>query len=183
MSSHDSEQVRWFAEEVQPHEPMLRAYLHRKFPRLTDVDDVVQESYLKIFRAKVRGRLRCARGFLFTAARNLAVDVFRRRHSSPFEDSTPAAQRLVLETGPCAAEIVSREQELELLADAIESLPSRCRQVLTLRKIYGLSHREIAARLGIAERTVNVQVGNGVRRCAEYIRARGVELLEPDPKR
>jgi RNA polymerase sigma factor (sigma-70 family) len=175
MPPQDSEQARWFVEEVQLHEPVLRAYLRRKFPGMTDVDDVVQESYLRIFRAKTEGKLRSARGFLFTVARNLALDAFRRRRTTPFADST-AAQALVPAGGPCAAESASREQELGLLAEAIESLPLRCRQVLKLRKIYGLSHREIAARLGIAERTVNVQLGIGVRRCAKYIRARGVVL-------
>jgi len=178
MPPKESEQVHWFIEEVQPHEPMLRAYLHRKFPRLTDVDDVVQESYLKIIRAKMEGNLRSARGFLFTAARNLVLDGFRRRRAAPFEEFGAEAQAFVPEDLPCAAEQASREQELRFLADAIESLPLRCRQVLKLRKIYGLSHKEIAARLGISERTVNVQVGNGVRRCAGYIRARGVARLD-----
>ena len=63
-------------------------------------------------------------------------------------------------------------QELELLKEAIELLPLRCRQVLKLRKIYGLSHREIAAQLGISERTVNVHLGMGLRRCATYFRAK-----------
>jgi RNA polymerase sigma factor (sigma-70 family) len=176
MPPSDSEQARWFLEEVQPHEPRLRAYLHRKFPRLADVDDVVQESYLKICRARIEGRLHSARGFLFTAARNLALDVFRRRRTAPFDEAGIADQWRVPEGGPGAAELASREQELDLLAQAIEALPHRCRQVLKLRKIYGLPHREIAARLGISERTVNVQVGHGVRRCGEFLRARGVAL-------
>ncbi|MFO1448281.1 MAG: sigma factor-like helix-turn-helix DNA-binding protein [Opitutaceae bacterium] len=56
----------------------------------------------------------------------------------------------------------------------------RCRQVLKLRKIYGLSHREIARQLGISERTVNVQVGLGVRRCADFLRNQGVLAPLPD---
>ncbi|HRE82683.1 MAG TPA: sigma-70 family RNA polymerase sigma factor, partial [Opitutaceae bacterium] len=87
---------------------------------------------------------------------------------------------LVLEGGPGAAELASREQELDLLAQAIEALPVRCRQVLKLRKIYGLSHRDIAARLGISERTVNVQIGHGVRRCGEFLRAHGVAVPEEE---
>ncbi|HRE82682.1 MAG TPA: sigma factor, partial [Opitutaceae bacterium] len=86
MPPLDSEHARWFIEEVQPHEPRLRAYLRRNFPQLHDVDDVVQESYLKICRARIEGRLNSARGFLFTTARNLALDVFRRSRASPFDD-------------------------------------------------------------------------------------------------
>jgi len=170
----ESETARWFAEEVQPHEALLRAYLRKKFPTLTDIDDVVQESYLKIVRAKINGQLRSARGFLFTAASNIALDIFRRRKTNLHESIVEDAPLHVLEDKPGVAETVSRTQELDLLANAIESLPLRCRQVLKLRKIYGLSHKEIAAQLGISERTVNVQIGHGVRRCAEYLQARGV---------
>lgn len=176
----DSETARWFAEEVQPHEPILRSYLRRKFPALQDVDDVVQESFLRVLRARIDGNLRSARGFLFTAARNAALDVFRRRrpefHGTIVED----APLRVLEDRPGVAETVIHDQELSLLAEAIEALPLRCRQVLKLRKIYGLSHREIARQLGISERTVNVQVGLGVRRCADFLRNQGVLAPLPD---
>ena len=170
----DSETNRWFAEEVLPHETILRAYLRHKFPTLTDVDDVVQESYLKIVRARLDGRLQSARGFLFTVARNIVLDGFRRQRTHSLGDVAESDAGDVLEEGPGVAEHVSRHQELELLAAAIEALPLRCRQVLKLRKIYGLSHKEIAAQLGISERTVNVQIGLGVKRCTVYLELHGV---------
>jgi RNA polymerase sigma factor (sigma-70 family) len=68
---------------------------------------------------------------------------------------------------------VARQQELAMLAEAISALPERCRQVVTLRKLHGLSHREIAQRLGIAENTVNAQAALGVLRCRDYLRSRG----------
>ena len=46
--------------------------------------------------------------------------------------------------------------------------------MLTLRKLHGLSHREIAQQLGIAENTVNAQIAIGVLRLRDYLRARGV---------
>ena len=61
------------------------------------------------------------------------------------------------------------EEFLRLHIDRIQTLPDRCRQILTLRKIYGLPQKEIARQLGIAEHTVEAQVGAGVRRCAEYL--------------
>ena len=165
----------WFAEEVQAHEPVLRAYLHRKFPTLSDVDDLVQESYFRVMRARMKGTLRSAKGFLFETARNAAFDVFRRQRPTVSLDAVVEFDGLsVLEDRPDAAEIVSRDEELALLAEAIESLPNACRQILKLRKIYGLSHKAIAAKLGISERTVNVQVGRGVKRCVDYLEQRGV---------
>ena len=63
---------------------------------------------------------------------------------------------------------VARAQELELLTKAIQSLPARCRQVITLRKIYGLSQKEVAAQLGISEHTVEAQGTIGLRKLGEY---------------
>jgi len=171
-----SDQSRWFAEEVQPYEPALRAYLHGQFPSIVDHDDIVQDAYTRLLRARQTGEIRHPKAFLFTIARNAALDVFRRKRTVPMDDITELGEFAVLEGEPGLVETVSRNQELALLAEAIESLPRRCRRVLKLRKIYGLSHREIAARLGISERTVGVQVGKGVRRCVEYMQSRGVVM-------
>ena len=65
-------------------------------------------------------------------------------------------------------EAVALNQELELLTQAIQSLPARCRQILTLRKIYGLSQKEVAAQLGIAEHTVEAQGTIGLRKIADF---------------
>lgn len=165
---------KWFFEEVQPHEPRLRAYLRTQFPKLHDVDDVVQASYLALLRRRMAGDVRSARGLLFTAARNLALDLFRRGRSSPIaavplDVAPPAADE-----GRSAADELCLQQELSLLAEAVESLPRRSREVLKLRKIYGLTHREIARHLSLSERTVNAEVMKGMRLCSAFLRARGV---------
>jgi len=49
------EHARWFHEEVQPYEEKLRAYLRHRFPTIRDVDDIVQETYARLFRAFIRG--------------------------------------------------------------------------------------------------------------------------------
>eukprot|EP01031_Cornospumella_fuschlensis_P049485 gene49485-60587_t len=140
-----SEQARWFAEEVQPHESSLRSYLRGLFPSLPDIDDLVQDAYARLLRAKEAGRVRYVKAFLFTTARNVALDAFRRRKVVSFESVADMAELSVIEDRPGVAETVSRQQELELLAQAVRTLPDRCRQVLTLRLLYARSHQEIAA--------------------------------------
>lgn len=176
MQPQDEEQSRWFAEAVRPHEAELRAFLHRRFPALADqdVDDLVQETYLRLFRAQNLARFNEVRPYLFAMARNAAHDVFRRRQIATFESMGEMDRMSLVEDGPDAAEAVCQDQELALLADAIRSLPHRCRQALTLRKLHGLSHREIAAELGISENTVNAQIAAGVLRCRAYLLAHGV---------
>jgi RNA polymerase sigma-70 factor (ECF subfamily) len=66
-----------------------------------------------------------------------------------------------------------------VLIEAIQSLPERCRQVMTLRRIYGLSQKEVAARLRISEHTVETQSAIGLDKCAAFFRARGHTSRHP----
>jgi RNA polymerase sigma factor (sigma-70 family) len=164
----------WFAEEVQPHEPMLRAWLRSRFPSRTDIDDLVQESYARLLHARLAGRVRNARNYLFATARHAALDLFRHESVITFDSIGEKPGQSVLDQQADVAETVCRNQELQLLSDAMQALPTRCRQVFTLRKLYGLSHREIALQLGISERTVEAQIDKAMRRCAVYLRAHGM---------
>ena len=164
----------WFAEQVQPHEPKLRAWLQARFPSLTDIDDLVQESYVRLIRARAKGQVQNAKTYLFATALHAAVDLLRREKiitSEPLEDFD---RPTVLDERPDAKETASRNEELEILREAMYALPLRCRQVFTLRKLYGLSHREIALQLQISEKTVEQQVNRAMRRCAAFLRSRGV---------
>lgn len=75
--------ARWFEEKVFPHEPQLRAFLHRQFPTLRDTDDLVQEVYLKIRRARRSDQIRSVKSYLFGIARNAALSLFRRKRVAP----------------------------------------------------------------------------------------------------
>jgi RNA polymerase sigma factor (sigma-70 family) len=164
----------WFNEEVLPHEAALRAWLRARYPMLHDIDDVVQESYSRVLRARAAAPIGSVKAFLFATARNLAYDQFRRHQIIGIDSIAEIDQTFVLEEAPGVVETINRQQDLELLTQAIQSLPARCRQVLTLRKIYGLSQKQIAAELDISEHTVEAQVGNGVRRCAEFLARHGL---------
>lgn len=173
MPPLDAEQSRWFAAEVLLHEQALRAYLQSRFPALRDVDDVVQETYARVVREKAAGRLRHTRAFMFTAARNVALDLFRRRNGGAV--AVPHFDGLdVVEERPDAAESLSAQQELEILAQAVGALPVRCRQVIMLRYLKGCSYKEIAAQLEISTETVKTHMEKGVQRCADYFEARGI---------
>lgn len=166
--------ARWFEEEVQAHEPALRAYLHRQFPSLADPEDVIQESYLRLWRVRSTARIESARAYLFTIARNATLALFRRQRCSP----EVRVERL--EALPVADEVsevvpkVCLQDEIGLVVTAIDTLPRRCREVVLLRAIQGLSYAEIGQRLGISEHTARIQMAKGLKRCIVFFRERSV---------
>jgi RNA polymerase sigma factor (sigma-70 family) len=169
-----SEQARWFAEEIKPHEVTLRGYLMRRFPTLMDHDDVVQEAYIRLLRAEEKEHLASAKAFLFTVARNVAIDMLRRRQAVAYEPISDLVEMPLLEEAPGIAESMERQQRLEVLIDAIASLPERCREVIMLRHLDGLAYKEIAERLGISPNTVKLHIVKGMRDCTAFFQTQGL---------
>ena len=165
----DAEYSPWFAEHVQPHEPMLRAWLRDRFPDEPDVDDIVQETYYRLLQAREKGGVSAVKAFLFATARNLTIDRLRHRQVMRSESLVDHFESSVLDGQDAIPEIVARNQELEMLTEAIQSLPDRCREIFTLRKVYGLSQREIAKQLGLSENTVTAQITIGAKKCMAFL--------------
>jgi RNA polymerase sigma factor (sigma-70 family) len=170
----DIETARWFDQEVRPHATALRAWLRAQFPSLMDPDDLVQESYLRLLRARNAGKIANAKAFLYTTARNVALDLVRRNRVAPTESLVSEAASFVTREGTDVAEHACRAQEIEILHEAIRSLPDRCREIMTLQRIHGLSNRQIADRLGLSIHTINAQMVIGLMRCRNYLKERGV---------
>ena len=169
-----ADQTVWFAESVQPHEPALRAFLSRRFSSLPDHDDLVQETYARLLRVSDPQRLGHVRAFLFTTARNVAIDHVRRTRRTPVGPINDIAEFSLLEPARGAADLLDLAQRHEAMLSALETLPERCREVMLLRYVDGFSASEIAVRLGLAAATVRVHLMKGVRNCAQFFRARGL---------
>lgn len=170
--SSDLPPARWFEQEVHAHDSQLRAYLRGSFAAVRDVEDVVQESYLRIWKARAVQPIRSAKAFLFSVARRLALDQIRRQRRSPLLAVTDLEQLFVLESAPSARDATASSEEVALLVEAVEALPARCREIFILRRLQGVPQKDIAARLGISEQTVQVQAARGMRRCSEYLHRR-----------
>jgi len=167
---------RWFTTEVQAHESSLRSYLRGSFPAVRDVDDVVQESYLRVWKARTTKPIRSAKAFLFTVARRLALDHWRHTRALPVESFGQFGNISALEEKNEIEELGRRER-IQLLAEAISDLPARCREVFILYKVQGHSRKEAARQLGLSEKTVEVHTARAMRHCEAFFRRRGVNGL------
>jgi RNA polymerase sigma factor (sigma-70 family) len=152
-------------------ESVLRACLYRYTRNTSDVEELLQETYARLLLAGAseQPEVRSMRAFALTVARNVALDWLRHRQIVPIELVADMEALDVLDEKAQIEEIVNAHQELTLLADAVECLPTRCRQVFTLRKVYGYSQKEIAVRLNISENTVEQHLTKAARRCAQVL--------------
>lgn len=165
----DDASRRWFDTEVYPHDAQLKAHLRYAFPGMRDVEDVVQDSYLRIWKAHALLPIRSAKSLLYTIARRLALNTRRHERRSPVVGVQDLDLLCAIHDKPDAADAAVLAQEIELLTEAIETLPARCREVFVLRRLKGMPQKEIAVRLGISEETVQSQAAKGLRRCEKFL--------------
>jgi RNA polymerase sigma factor (sigma-70 family) len=140
----------------------LRRYLTRLLGNASEAQDVAHDAYMRVYPSLNGQGVERPEGLLYTAARRLAINRLKRRSISPVsrEELFPES---AASQAPGVEEQVIARQELDLLQHSIGQLPQGCRAVLLLRNIELLSHKEIAARLGIAVSTVEKQHARALR--------------------
>lgn len=114
--------AEWFKTAILPHEPALRGYLRARFAAISDVGDVIQETYIRILRERSRRPVNHARQLLYTIARRLALDLIRRQRACPFVDVSFEQAMAVPDEAQSVPERAARRQERQILGDALQTL-------------------------------------------------------------
>jgi len=159
----------WFVREVLPLEAVLIQFLSRSGRNRADIEDLRQELYMRVCAIALREIPNPTRPLVFTVARNLLIDRVRREQVVPIEAVENLDVLNVAIDAPSIDRIVIARDELRLLDKALKKLPDRERSAVTMHKIEGLSVREIAARFGVSERTIERHLSEGLRVLADAI--------------
>lgn len=123
---------------------------------------------MRVLHARETVFIESPKAFLFATAQNIALGLLRQRKVRGTDVLAEVETSSILDESADILRFVDHSENLKLLTEAVQSLPARCRQILTLRKIYGLSQKEVAAQLGIAEHTVEAQGTIALRKIAEF---------------
>ncbi len=159
----------WFIREVLPLEAELMQFLRQNWRNESDVADIRQDTYVRVYEAARIELPVSARGLLFTTARNLVIDRIRRSRVVPIEAATELDALEIAGDEPGPDRNVIARDELRRLSAAVDRLPARIREAFVMRQVQGFTRREIAARMGITELTVKRHLEKGVRALADVL--------------
>jgi RNA polymerase sigma-70 factor (ECF subfamily) len=127
----------------------LRAFVSRRVRNPADVEDVLQETFLRIHRhvGEVRGADRLT-AWVFQVARSAMVDHYRRGRppGEALGGHEPAEDRAAVEADESPREL---EELAGCLAPMVESLPPSDRQAIEMTELKGLTQREASSRAGV----------------------------------
>lgn len=144
-----------------------------KIVPIGDVEDVVQETYVRILLVDEPSKIENPKSYLFKIARNLALDNVKSAASRLTESWDESMHVYAVGVGHDYDETFERaasSEEFGHFCEAVRQLPKQARRVFVLKKIYGYSQREIACELGIAESTIEKHISLAIRKCLVYMR-------------
>lgn len=150
---------------------LLRSILSRMVSNPDDVEDLLQDTYLKATAGERTTVVSNPKGYLVTVARSLALTELSRRSKQIFESIEGARALEVISDEATGEEKLIGRQKLEIFASAVATLPPQCRRAFLLCKVFGLSYKEIAKEMGISVSTVEKHMIVALKRCGAKLRA------------
>jgi len=143
------------------HARAVKRYLFGIIPKIDIAEDLTQEAFVRL-QSSSRNHLESPRGFLFRTAHNLALDHLRRDRRVPIDELDDITTASLADAGPSPEEQVAARQELAIMRAIILELPPKCRQVFLLVRLEGLSHRDVAAEMGMSQTMVRKYLARAV---------------------
>jgi RNA polymerase sigma-70 factor (ECF subfamily) len=150
----------------------LRSFISRYVISPQDIDDVSQETFLRAYKAEIDKDIEHPKAFLFRIAKNLMLsELSRKAHKITDYIEDHVGEEELLNTDNLESDVMA-QQKLGIYCEAVASLPTQCRRVVIMKKVYGLQNKEIARRLELSVSTVEKHLTKGIRRLNATITSR-----------
>lgn len=165
----------WLARHVLPHEPLLRAKLRAIPVYDLDVEDIIQETYTRMLSVPSLETIRYPKQYALLTARAVIVDHMRQSRVVSIVSSDQFEFLEIAEPSASVEKRLEIRDEVQEVTDALAKLPKLCREILILRRVDGVSQKDVAKRLAISEKTVEKHMTTGARRLVKLF-GRGGKL-------
>ena len=151
----------------------LKRYISRFIHHPQDIEDIVHETFLRTYAAEINTHIHSPKAFLFRTARNLSLKHLHKCSHQLTDYLEELELPAVLIDQVSTENRVEAQEQFAVFCRAVRQLPTQCRRVYILRKVYGLSHKEIAGHMGISVNTVEKHLATGILRCSEFMHNSG----------
>ena len=144
------------------------------FTPAQEIEDILQETFVRVYQSALKQEIRFPKAFMVKTALRIAN---HQRHNNKIDyveaiEDFSSKGVILGNNAPKGGSLdvdYIKQERFEVLCQAINELPVKCRKVLILKKVYGLSQKEIAKRLEISESTVEKHVAKGILKCNQFL--------------
>lgn len=147
----------------------LRGFLGTMIRSREDIEDLMQETFLRVATVRDPAEIRSPRSFLFSLAYHLVVDRARRRKSSALSQSVSIDGEDFAAAAPSVEDEIDSRRDLQLLSRAVMRLPVQTQQIFVLRKFCDWSYPDLARHFGLSEPAVRQHVSRALHECMDFV--------------
>lgn len=141
-----------------------------------DVDDILQETFIRALRSDAKQEINSPKGYLFVVSRNLVLKKLMQQSKEMHTELDEAL--LEDDIDNTVEKELYQKLKFERFSKVLSSLPEKHRRAILLRKLYCLSHKEIAKKMDVSVSSVEKYIATGLRQCKQSLCAQGYEVNE-----
>jgi RNA polymerase sigma factor (sigma-70 family) len=179
LTQNRAEIVAWVGSHIVPHEAHLRAWLRRLSITEDEINDIIQDAYVALARLDSVLHIRDSKAYFFQTAKSVFLNKIKRANIVPIDQLTELQSLGLSDEAPNAERRLSATQELAKIRQLIANLPEKCRVIFEMRRLQGVSQKEIAKHLGVSENVVEMQSVRGLKLILKALESEHIDDAKP----
>lgn len=141
-----------------------------------DVDDILQETFIRVLHSDAKQQINSPKDYLFVVSRNLVLKKLMQQSKDIHTEIDEAL--IENDVDNTVEKELYQKLKFERFIEVLNSLPEKNRRAILLRKLYCLSHKEIAKKMNISVSSVEKDIAKGLKQCKQSLCAQGYEINE-----